>query len=164
MFSPFAEDLSVKLVGVEAGGDGVDTLRHSATLSSGEIGVLHGVRTYVLQNKHGQISDTHSVSAGLDYPGVGPELASWKDSNRATFISATDAEAFKGFRALSQLEGIIPALESAHAIYGGMELAKTMDKEQDLVICLSGRGDKDVQSVAEELPRLGPGIGWDLRF
>jgi tryptophan synthase len=164
MFYPFSKDPSVKLLGVEAGGDGVDTLRHSATLTGGSKGVLHGVRTYVIQNEHGQIQDTHSVSAGLDYPGVGPELASWKDSERAKFIAATDEEAFIGFRKLSELEGIIPALETAHAVWGAMELAKTMEKGQDIVICLSGRGDKDVQSVAEELPRLGPKIGWDLRF
>ncbi len=163
MFYPFSKDLDVKLLGVEAGGDGVDTERHSATLTGGSKGVLHGVRTYVLQNKHGQITDTHSVSAGLDYPGVGPELSSWKDEERAKFIAATDREAFIGFRLLSQLEGIIPALETAHAIYGGLELAKTMRKDQDIVICLSGRGDKDVQSVADELPKLGPSIGWDLR-
>ncbi|GAB7342272.1 hypothetical protein MBLNU457_g0510t1 [Dothideomycetes sp. NU457] len=164
MFYPFANDPSVKLLGVEAGGDGLDTDRHSATLSGGTKGVLHGVRTYVLQDKHGQITETHSVSAGLDYPGVGPELSSWKDADRAKFIAATDAEAFIGFRLLSQLEGIIPALESSHAVFGAVELAKTMDKDQDIVICLSGRGDKDVQSVAEELPKLGPKIGWDLRF
>lgn len=164
MFYPFANDPSVKLLGVEAGGDGLDTNRHSATLTGGSKGVLHGVRTYVLQDKHGQISDTHSVSAGLDYPGVGPELSSWKDTQRAKFIAATDAEAFIGFRLISQLEGIIPALESAHAIYGALELAKTMRKDQDIVICLSGRGDKDVQSVADELPKLGPQTGWDLRF
>lgn len=164
MFYPFSKDLSVKLLGVEAGGDGIHTDRHSATLTGGSKGVLHGVRTYVLQNQYGQITDTHSVSAGLDYPGVGPELASWKDSERAKFIAATDAEAFIGFRLLSQLEGIIPALESAHAIYGAVELAKTMSKDEDIVVCLSGRGDKDVQSVAEELPKLGPQIGWDLRF
>ncbi|KAF2205636.1 tryptophan synthase-like protein [Delitschia confertaspora ATCC 74209] len=164
MFYPFSNDPSVKLLGVEAGGDGVDTDRHSATLTGGTKGVLHGVRTYVLQDKHGQISDTHSVSAGLDYPGVGPELSSWKDNQRAKFIAATDAQAFIGFRLISQLEGIIPALESAHAVYGAMELAKTMNKDQDVVICLSGRGDKDVQSVADELPKLGPQIGWDLRF
>lgn len=163
MFYPFSKDPSVKLLGVEAGGDGIDTDRHSATLSGGTKGVLHGVRTYILQNKHGQITDTHSVSAGLDYPGVGPELASWKDSERAKYISATDAEAFKGFRLISQLEGIIPALETAHAVWGAVELAKTMEKGQDIVICLSGRGDKDVQSVADELPKLGPKIGWDLR-
>ncbi|KAI1371737.1 tryptophan synthetase [Hypoxylon crocopeplum] len=164
MFYPFSNDPSVKLLGVEAGGDGVNTTRHSATLTGGSKGVLHGVRTYVLQNEHGQISDTHSISAGLDYPGVGPELSSWKDSERAKFIAATDAEAFVGFRLMSQMEGIIPALESAHGIYGAIELAKTMKKDEDVVICLSGRGDKDVQSVADELPKLGPEIGWDLRF
>lgn len=163
MFYPFANDASVKLLGVEAAGDGLNTQRHSATLSGGTKGVLHGVRTYVLQNEHGQISDTHSVSAGLDYPGVGPELSSWKDSERAKFVAATDAEAFQGFRLLSQLEGIIPALETAHAVWGAIALAKTMRKEDDIVICLSGRGDKDVQSVADELPKLGPMIGWDLR-
>ncbi|SPO05304.1 probable tryptophan synthase [Cephalotrichum gorgonifer] len=164
MFYPFSEDPSVKLVGVEAGGDGVDTERHSATLTAGTHGVLHGVKTYVLQDAHGQIEETHSVSAGLDYPGVGPELSSWKDSGRATFIAATDAEAFEGFRLISQLEGIIPALETAHGIWGALELAKTMPKDTDVVICLSGRGDKDVQSVADELPKIGPKIGWDLRF
>jgi tryptophan synthase len=164
MFYPFSNDPSVKLLGVEAGGDGVDTARHSATLTAGTKGVLHGVRTYILQNEHGQIDDTHSISAGLDYPGVGPELSNWKDAERAKFIAATDAQAFIGFRLMSQLEGIIPALESAHGIYGAIELAKTMKKGEDIVICLSGRGDKDVQSVADELPTLGPEIGWDLRF
>ncbi|KAK1838594.1 tryptophan synthase, partial [Colletotrichum chrysophilum] len=163
MFYPFANDPSVKLLGVEAGGDGIDTARHSATLSGGSKGVLHGVKTYILQDKHGQVAETHSVSAGLDYPGVGPELSSWKDSERAKYVAATDAEAFIGFRLMSQLEGIIPALESAHGIYGAIELAKTMKKGEDIVICLSGRGDKDVQSVADELPKLGPKIGWDLR-
>ena len=163
MFYPFSNDPSVKLIGVEAGGDGLDTDRHSATLSGGSKGVLHGVRTYVLQNRHGQIAETHSVSAGLDYPGVGPELSSWKDNERAKFIAATDAEAFHGFKLLSELEGIIPALETAHAVWGAVELAKTMKKEEDIVICLSGRGDKDVQSVADELPKLGPKIGWNLR-
>lgn len=164
MFYPFSNDSSVKLLGVEAGGEGIDTPRHSATLTAGTKGVLHGVRTYILQNAHGQIDDTHSISAGLDYPGVGPELSNWKDSERAKFIAATDAQAFIGFRLMSQLEGIIPALESAHGIYGAIELAKTMKKDEDIVICLSGRGDKDVQSVADELPILGPQIGWDLRF
>ena len=163
MFYPFAKDSNVKLVGVEAGGDGLDTTRHSATLTGGSKGVLHGVRTYILQDQHGQINETHSVSAGLDYPGVGPELSSWKDNERAKFIAATDAEAFDGFKQLSQLEGIIPALETAHAIHGAVQLAKTMKTGEDVVICLSGRGDKDVQSVADELPRLGPEIGWDLR-
>jgi tryptophan synthase len=164
MFYPFSNDPSVKLLGVEAGGDGIETSRHSATLSGGSKGVLHGVRTYVLQDKNGQIIETHSVSAGLDYPGVGPELSSWKDSDRAEYAVATDAQAFAAFRLMSQLEGIIPALETSHGIYGALELAKTMKKGEDIVICLSGRGDKDVQSVADELPRLGPQIGWDLRF
>jgi tryptophan synthase len=164
MFYPFSNEPSVKLLGVEAGGDGIDTARHSATLTAGSKGVLHGVRTYILQNEHGQIDDTHSVSAGLDYPGVGPELSHWKDTQRAKFIAATDAQAFIGFKLMTQLEGIIPALESSHGIYGAIELAKTMKKDEDLVICLSGRGDKDVQSVADELPILGPKIGWDLRF
>jgi threonine synthase len=103
------------------------------------------------------------VSAGLDYPGVGPELSAWKDTGRAKFIAATDAEAFQGFRLLSEYEGIIPALETSHAIFSAVELAKTMEKGQDIVICVSGRGDKDVQSVADELPKIGPKIGWDLR-
>lgn len=164
MFYPFSNDPSVKMLGVEAGGDGIETARHSATLTGGSKGVLHGVRTYVLQDEHGQISETHSISAGLDYPGVGPELSSWKDNQRARFIAATDAQAMMGFRALSQHEGIIPALESSHAIYAVMELAKTMNKGDNIVLNLSGRGDKDVQSVADELPNLGPVIGWDLRF
>ncbi|KAE8324700.1 tryptophan synthase beta subunit-like PLP-dependent enzyme [Aspergillus sergii] len=164
MFYPFSKDLSVQLVGVEAAGDGLDTDRHSATLTGGSVGVLHGVRTYILQDEHGQISDTHSISAGLDYPGVGPELAHWKESKRATFLSATDAQAFEGFRLLSQLEGIIPALETSHAVWGAIQTAKKLGPGKDLVLCLSGRGDKDVQSVADGLPTIGPQIGWDLRF
>lgn len=164
MFYPFSKDPSVRLIGVEAAGDGVDTARHSATLSAGSHGVLHGVRTYVLQDEHGQIAETHSISAGLDYPGVGPELSFWKDSNRAEFMAADDSQALSGFRALAQSEGIIPALETSHAVYIAIELAKTMSKDQDIVLNVSGRGDKDVQQVADELPRLGAKIGWDLRF
>nr|AEX09426.1 tryptophan synthase [Wickerhamomyces ciferrii] len=164
IFSPFEHDTSVQLLGVEAGGDGIDTDYHSATLTAGEPGVFHGVKTYVLQTNDGQIHDTHSVSAGLDYPGVGPELAAWKASGRAKFVAATDAQALHGFKLLSQLEGIIPALESSHAVYGAVELAKTMKPDQHLIINVSGRGDKDVQSVAEVLPKLGPKIDWDLRF
>ncbi|KAJ5752999.1 hypothetical protein N7520_009916 [Penicillium odoratum] len=164
MFYPFSSDPSVQLVGVEASGEGLETTRHSATLNGGSVGVLHGVRTYVLQDQHGQISNTHSVSAGLNYPGVGPELANWKETNRATFISATDAQAFQGFRLLSQLEGIIPALETSHAVWGAIETAKKLGPGKNLVLCVSGRGDKDVQTVADELPKLGPEIGWDLRF
>lgn len=164
MFSPFEHDKGVKMLGVEAGGDGLDTDRHSATLTAGLPGVFHGVKTYVLQDSDGQVHDTHSVSAGLDYPGVGPELAYWKSTGRAEFIAATDAQALQGFKLLSQLEGIIPALESSHAIYGAVERAKKMPKGTHMVVNLSGRGDKDVQSVAEVLPKLGPEIGWDLRF
>ncbi|CAH2355291.1 tryptophan synthase [[Candida] railenensis] len=164
MFSPFEKDTEVKMLGVEAGGDGLDTERHSATLTAGIPGVFHGVKTFVLQDDDGQVHDTHSVSAGLDYPGVGPELAYWKSTGRAEFIAATDAQALQGFKLLSQLEGIIPALESSHAVFGGVERAKTMSKDEHLVINISGRGDKDVQSVAEILPKLGEQIGWDLRF
>lgn len=163
-FYPFENDTSVQLLGCEAGGSGIDTKYHSATLTAGEPGVFHGVKTYVLQSQDGQIHDTHSVSAGLDYPGVGPELAAWKDSGRVKFIAVTDDQALEGFRLLSQYEGIIPALESSHAIYGAVQAAKNMSKDQNLVITVSGRGDKDVQSVAEILPKLGPKIGWDLRF
>lgn len=164
MFYPFAEDPSVKLLGAEAAGDGVETGRHSATLSSGTKGVLHGVHSYILQDKEGQCLETHSISAGLDYPGVGPELSSWKDKSRAEFTAVTDAQALEGLKVLSQQEGILPALESAHAVYAAIQLAKTMREDQNIVINLSGRGDKDVQSVADALPRLGPSIGWDLRF
>ncbi|ODQ63117.1 tryptophan synthase [Nadsonia fulvescens var. elongata DSM 6958] len=163
-FHPFQDDTSVRLLGVEAGGDGVDTARHSATLVAGQVGVLHGVKTYILQNADGQIQDTHSVSAGLDYPGVGPELANWCFTKRADFIACTDAQALHGFRTLTQTEGIIPALESSHAVWGAVELAKTLPADKHIVITISGRGDKDVQSVAEVLPELGPQIGWDLRF
>ncbi|KAL5045393.1 hypothetical protein BDW71DRAFT_198348 [Aspergillus fruticulosus] len=166
MLYPFSQDASVQLFGVEAAGDGLDSGpgRHSATLSGGSIGVLHGVRTYILQDQHGQVESTHSVSAGLDYPGVGPELAYWKESNWATFLSATDAQALQGFRLLGELEGIIPALETSHAVWGAVETAKKLGPGNNLVLCLSGRGDKDVQTVAEVLPRLEGEIGWDLRF
>ncbi|KAK1147564.1 anthranilate synthase / indole-3-glycerol phosphate synthase [Aspergillus melleus] len=163
MFYPFLHG-PVQLLGVEAGGDGLDTSRHSATITRGSKGVLHGVYTYLLQDTQGQVSTTHSISAGMDYPGVGPELSAWKDSQRARFMAATDAQALSGFRALAEYEGILPALESSHAVYGAMELARTMERGQNIVVSLSGRGDKDVQSVADHLPRLGPEIGWDLVF
>jgi tryptophan synthase len=164
MFSPFVKDTSVRLVGVEAGGEGLDTDKHSATLTAGKAGVLHGAKTYVLQNSDGQVQDTHSISAGLDYPGVGPELSSWKDSGRVQFTSATDLQALEGFRILSETEGIIPAMESSHAVYGAVQIAKTLSPDKSVVICLSGRGDKDVQNVADLLPDYGPQMGWDLRF
>ncbi|KAH7103962.1 bifunctional tryptophan synthase TRP1 [Auriculariales sp. MPI-PUGE-AT-0066] len=152
-FYDFIGDKSVRIVGVEAGGDGIHTNKHSATLTAGTPGVLHGVRTYLLQDGKGQVVETHSISAGLDYPGVGPEHAYLKDINRAEYTAATDEEALRGFRTLTQLEGIIPALESAHAVWGGMELAKTLSKDQDVVICLSGRGDKDVEQIHDMLPK-----------
>ncbi|KAI9480549.1 MAG: tryptophan synthase beta subunit-like PLP-dependent enzyme [Benjaminiella poitrasii] len=164
MFHPFVNDPSVRIVGVEAGGDGVDTEKHSATLTKGTPGVLHGTRTYLLQDPKGQIIETHSVSAGLDYPGVGPEHAYLKDCGRAEYHVADDAQCLIGFRKLTQLEGIIPALESSHAVYVAHQLASQLPKDQDIVICLSGRGDKDMHTVTEVLPRLGPKIGWDLRF
>ncbi|CAO3680814.1 unnamed protein product [Rhizopus stolonifer] len=164
MFHPFVQDESVRIVGVEAGGDGVHTEKHSATLSLGTPGVLHGTRTYLLQDTKGQIIETHSVSAGLDYPGVGPEHAYLKDCGRAEYRVADDAQCLTGFRKLTQLEGIIPALESSHAIHAAIELAKELPKDKDIVICLSGRGDKDMHTVVEVLPKLGPKIDWDLRF
>ena len=152
------------MIGVEAGGDGIDTGRHSATLTMGRPGVLHGTRTYLMQDSNGQIVETHSISAGLDYPGVGPEHAWLKDTNRAEYVVANDTHSLIGFRLLSQTEGIIPALETAHAIWAAAEMAKKLPSTQDIVICVSGRGDKDVMSVAEALPKLGPLIDWDLRF
>ncbi|TDL25032.1 bifunctional tryptophan synthase TRP1 [Rickenella mellea] len=151
-FYDFIPDKNVRLIGVEAGGEGLDGDRHSATLSRGEPGVLHGVRTYILQSDAGQIIETHSVSAGLDYPGVGPEHAWLKDSGRAEYIVATDEEALRGFRMCTQLEGIIPALESSHALWAAVQLAKTMPKDSDIVVCLSGRGDKDVEQISQLLP------------
>lgn len=164
MFHPFINDPSVKMLGVEAGGDGIDTPHHSATLTMGRPGVLHGTRTYLMQDDNGQIVETHSISAGLDYPGVGPEHAWLKDTKRAEYVVANDTHSLIGFRTMSELEGIIPALETAHGIYAAMQLAKSLDATKDIVICVSGRGDKDVMSVAEALPKLGPKIDWNLRF
>jgi len=151
-FYDFIDEKGVRLVGVEAGGDGIDTNRHSATLTKGTPGVLHGVRTYLLQSDKGQMLETHSVSAGLDYPGVGPEHAWLKDSGRAEYIVADDEQALRGFRMATQLEGIIPALESSHAVWGAVQVAKTLTKDQDIVVCLSGRGDKDVEQISRLLP------------
>jgi tryptophan synthase beta chain len=149
MFHPFLNDSSVAMYGVEAGGDGVETGRHAAPLSAGVPGVLHGNRTYLMTDSGGQIMETHSVSAGLDYPGVGPEHAWLKDLKRVNYVNATDSEAMKAFHQLTRLEGIIPALESAHAVAYAMRLAATMAPEQSVVINLSGRGDKDIQTVAK---------------
>ncbi len=147
IFYPFIEDKDVRLVGVEAGGYGIDTGKHASSLTGGYIGVLHGMKSYFLQDEEGQILPTHSISAGLDYPGVGPEHALLKESGRAEYISATDEEALEGFKLLSKTEGIIPALESAHAVIKAVELAKEMGKDSILVVNLSGRGDKDMQHV-----------------
>ncbi|GAA6035602.1 hypothetical protein JCM8097_004924 [Rhodosporidiobolus ruineniae] len=152
-FYPFIEDKEVRIVGVEAAGEGVDTEFHSATLSRGSKGVFHGVRTYILQTKVGQIIGTHSISAGLDYPGVGPEHAWLHDTKRGEYIAATDEQALRGFRACTQMEGIIPALESSHAVWGAMELAKTMPKDANIVMTLSGRGDKDVAELSDIIPK-----------
>jgi tryptophan synthase beta chain len=157
IFHPFVEDEAVELVGVEAAGEGVETGRHSATLSAGTPGVLHGAMSYLLQNDDGQVAPAHSVSAGLDYPGVGPEHSWLKDSGRATYVSVTDDEALEGFHLMSRLEGIIPALETAHAIAHLLGMGETHRGRGPLLLCLSGRGDKDVNHVARvegrNLPR-----------
>lgn len=148
LFHPFLGDKDVEIYGVEAGGDGVDTGRHSAPLSAGSPGVLHGNRTYLMENDNGQIIETHSVSAGLDYPGVGPEHAWLKDEGRVQYVAVTDQEALDGFHLMTRVEGIIPALESSHATAYAAKLAKTMRKDQTIVINLSGRGDKDINTIA----------------
>ncbi|KVH04420.1 MULTISPECIES: tryptophan synthase subunit beta [Burkholderia] len=149
IFYPYIDDTSVQLIGVEAAGDGLDTGHHAASLIAGSPGVLHGNRTYLLQDDNGQIIETHSVSAGLDYPGVGPEHAWLKDSGRAQYVPITDAEALKAFHDCCRIEGIIPALESSHAIAYGVKLAPTLPKDKILLVNLSGRGDKDMHTVAE---------------
>ncbi|QSI75417.1 tryptophan synthase subunit beta [Niveibacterium microcysteis] len=150
IFHPYIPHPSVKLIGVEAAGDGIETGRHAASLSAGTPGVLHGNRTYLLQDPNGQIIETHSISAGLDYPGVGPEHAWLKDTTRAEYVGVTDAEALHAFHTLCRMEGIIPALESSHAIAHAMRLAPTLPKEKLLLVNLSGRGDKDMHTVAEK--------------
>ena len=149
MFHPFVPDEDVKLVGLEAGGEGVSTGKHSATLSAGRPGVLHGAMSYLLQDEHGQVQETHSISAGLDYPGVGPEHSYLKDSGRAEYREVNDADALEAFHLLCRTEGIIPALESSHAVYAAVELAKTLSTDHTVLVCLSGRGDKDIGIVAE---------------
>ncbi|GAA0306362.1 tryptophan synthase beta chain [Gracilibacillus halotolerans] len=151
MFYPFVNDESVKLYGVEAGGKGVETDKHSVTLQYGKKGVLHGMMSNLLQDKHGQIKEAHSISAGLDYPGVGPEHSYLNDIGRVHYDYITDDEALEALQELSRTEGILPALESSHAIAYAMKLAKQMNKEEVLVVCLSGRGDKDVETVRDAL-------------
>jgi tryptophan synthase beta chain len=150
-FHPFLDDESVEIHGVEAAGSGLDTQYHAATLEKGEPGVLHGSRSYLLQTHEGQVREAHSISAGLDYPGVGPEHAWLKDHGRVKYFSATDAEALEAFSALSRLEGIIPALEPAHALAHVMRMAPSRAKKETIVLALSGRGDKDVFTVASVL-------------
>jgi len=151
LFHPFIDDRRVRIVGVEPGGEGISTGRHGASMSAGAVGVLHGCMSYLLQSDDGQIATAHSISAGLDYPGVGPEHAYYRDLGRFEFVSATDAEALEGFEALTRLEGIMPALESAHAVAYAMKLAKSLPPTKAIVIGLSGRGDKDVHVVAKAL-------------
>lgn len=148
-FHPFLDDTDVDLIGVEAGGDGLETGRHAAPLSAGKPGVLHGNRTYLMEDEAGQIIETHSVSAGLDYPGVGPEHSWLKDIGRAQYVAATDAEALEATHKLCRIEGIIPALESAHALAHAMKMAPSMSKDINIVVNLSGRGDKDINTLAD---------------
>jgi tryptophan synthase beta chain len=149
IFHPYIPYEKTRLVGVEAAGEGLDTGKHSASLQRGSPGVLHGNRTYILQDEDGQITETHSVSAGLDYPGVGPEHAWLKDSGRAEYVGVTDKEALEAFHYLCRTEGIIPALESSHAVAYAMQLARTMTPQQTILVNLSGRGDKDIGTVAD---------------
>lgn len=151
IFYPFIEDKEVKLIGVEAAGEGIETGKHAATMAKGSVGVLHGMMTYLLQDEEGRIMPVYSISAGLDYPGVGPEHAFLKESNRAQYVYATDEEALAAFMDLSQTEGIIPALESAHALAYAMKLAPNLSEDNIIIVNLSGRGDKDVNTVAKVL-------------
>ena len=149
LFAPFVDDLSVKIVGVEPGGKGLDTNEHAASISKGSVGVIHGFKCYTLQDENGEPLPVHSIAAGLDYPGVGPEHSYYKESNRAEYIAITDDEAMQAFFLLSRTEGIIPAIESAHAVAYAVKLAKTLSKDQTIIVNLSGRGDKDVNQVKE---------------
>ncbi len=149
LFHPFINDATVKMIGVEAAGDGIETGRHAAPLCAGRPGVLHGNRTYLMEDDDGEIIETHSISAGLDYPGVGPEHAWLKDIGRAEYVSITDDEAIEGFHALTKMEGIIPALESSHAMAYTLKLAPTLRQDEILIVNLSGRGDKDIHTMAE---------------
>jgi tryptophan synthase beta chain len=149
IFYPYIDQKDTQLIGVEAAGEGIDSGKHAASLTAGVAGVLHGNRTYLLQDEHGQIIETHSVSAGLDYPGVGPEHAWLKDIGRAQYVSITDAEALAAFHDCCHIEGIIPALESSHALAYACKLAPTLGKDKIILVNLSGRGDKDMHTVAE---------------
>jgi tryptophan synthase beta chain len=150
-FNAFLDDASVQLIGVEAAGDGIDTERHAATLGKGRIGVLHGMKSYVLQTPDGQVQEAHSISAGLDYPSVGPQHAFLYDTKRAEYVSITDREALEGFQLLARTEGILAALESSHAIAYLPQLGKRLGKDRDVIVCLSGRGDKDMETITRFL-------------
>jgi tryptophan synthase beta chain len=156
LFHPFIGDRRVRIVGVEPGGEGIATGKHGASLTAGHVGVLHGCMSYLLQSDDGQVAVAHSISAGLDYPGVGPEHAYYRDAGRFEFVSITDEEALEGFQSLTRLEGIMPALESAHAVAHAMRLAKTLPRSRAILVGLSGRGDKDVHVVARA---LGTSVG-----
>ncbi|MFC2065510.1 tryptophan synthase subunit beta [Chloroflexota bacterium] len=151
LFHPFFNDGTVKFIGVEAAGQGVETDHHAATLVAGRVGILHGTKSYLLEDNNGQILETHSIAPGLDYPGVGPEHSYYKDTGRATYVAVTDTQALEGFRLLCNAEGIIPAIESAHAIYYAAKLAADLPQEQIIVVNLSGRGDKDLDIVTEAI-------------
>lgn len=154
IFFPFIDDQTVEMIGIEAGGKGINTNQHAATLTKGSVGVLHGMKTFLLQDKEGNIIPAHSISAGLDYPGIGPEHAFLKESNRVKYFSITDKEALDAFKLLSHTEGIIPALESSHAIAYACKLAPTQSNSNIIVINLSGRGDKDIHTVLENMELL----------
>jgi tryptophan synthase beta chain len=151
LFHAFYDDKDVKFIGVEAGGKGLETGKHAATLATGKVGVLHGTKSYLMEDVHGQIMETHSISAGLDYPGVGPEHSFYKDSGRATYVTVNDEEALEGFKLLCNTEGIIPALESSHAIFYAAKMAKDLNKDKLIIVNLSGRGDKDLGIVTQAL-------------
>ncbi len=157
LFHPFLDDPGVAIYGVEAAGEGLETGRHAAPLSAGKPGVLHGNRTYIMEDENGQIIETHSISAGLDYPGVGPEHSWLKDTGRAQYVAITDTEALAAFHALTRIEGILPALESSHALAYAAQLAQTLSPQQNIVVNLSGRGDKDIHTVAQLEGRLDGG-------
>ncbi len=148
LFHPFLSDTQVKIFGVEGAGEGIETGKHAAPLCAGKMGVLHGNRTYLMSDENGQTIETHCISAGLDYPGVGPEHAWLKDINRAHYVAVTDEEALQAFHVLTKVEGIIPALESSHALAYAKKLAPTMAKDECILVNLSGRGDKDIHTVA----------------
>jgi tryptophan synthase beta chain len=151
LFYPFLDDSGVSMIGVEAAGYGIQTGRHAAPLCAGSVGVLHGNKTFLLQDSFGQIAHAHSISAGLDYPGVGPEHAWLKETGRASYVSITDEEALEGFQTLTREEGILPALESSHAVAYVLKLAPTLSPDKTIVVCLSGRGDKDIHTVADAM-------------